>query len=251
MALNIYVRLRRYHLKRHPIGPSRKRSKRPDEAGDDDRERRQRPPQSEPFEPVREGLVVGVTVRRVVVGTAAVAPRVVVAGRPRGRAVRRGRRGSLGRVHPVPGTRRGRLGRGRFAVAVSSAVARVARRWVARLGRGAVSRSASGVERRFVRRRGRRRLVVHETRGRRAAADDGTELIHLYSSRMQGGTESRRRGRPERRPPRLRSAVRRSRGPRRGGARPPRRRRPRRTPGASAPSRTGARAATTRSPAGA
>ncbi|CDK40218.1 uncharacterized protein BN903_7 [Halorubrum sp. AJ67] len=72
MALNIYVQLGRYPLKRHPIGPARKRSKRPDEAADDHRERHDGSPQPEPFEPVFERL-------RLV--------RVVVAGRRLGLAV--------------------------------------------------------------------------------------------------------------------------------------------------------------------
>jgi len=59
MALNIYVRLGRYHLKRHPIGPARKRSKRPDQASDDNRERDHGPPQPEAFESVFHRFAIG------------------------------------------------------------------------------------------------------------------------------------------------------------------------------------------------
>jgi hypothetical protein len=57
MALNIYVRLGRYHLKRHPIGAATARSERPHEPGDDDGEGDEDSPEQEPFEPVFERFV--------------------------------------------------------------------------------------------------------------------------------------------------------------------------------------------------
>ncbi|ELZ41354.1 hypothetical protein C463_13954 [Halorubrum californiense DSM 19288] len=129
MALNIYVQLGRYHLKRHPIGATTDRSQRPHEPGDDDRERDDGSPQSEPFEPVFERVrfvrLVALAAR-FAVGFAGRVPAVPV-GRRIGSAVRFLPRVPVGRcrlagrvgrvaVRPAIGGAFVALGRPRFGV---------------------------------------------------------------------------------------------------------------------------------------